>query len=80
VDGSQRFAALAGVGLAWVATDAEELGDLRARVAAAGGITPAVRGPGGLGDPPVPGLEVHRRLAASFDPAGILAPGRGWQR
>ncbi len=80
VDGSQRFAALTGVGLAWVATDAEELDELRARVAAAGGIAPAVRGPGGLGDARVPGPDVHRRLAASFDPAGILAPGRGWQR
>jgi glycolate oxidase FAD binding subunit len=80
VNGSQRFAALAGVGLAWVATNGEELDDLRARVAAAGGIAPAVRGPGGLGDASVPGLEVHRRLAVSFDPARILAPGRGWQR
>jgi len=80
VDGSGAFAALAGVGLAWVATSAEELGALRARVAAAGGIAPAVRGAGGLGEGPVPGHEVHRRLKASFDPAGILAPGRGWHR
>jgi glycolate oxidase FAD binding subunit len=80
VDGSLPFAALAGVGLAWIATPAEELDPLRARVAAVGGIAPAVRGVGGLGDGPVPGRDVHRRLEASFDPAGILAPGRGWHR
>ena len=43
-----------------------------------GGIAPAVRGPGGLGDATVPGLEIHRRLKAAFDPAGVLAPGRFW--
>ncbi|MBA3691826.1 MAG: hypothetical protein H0W82_10515, partial [Actinobacteria bacterium] len=35
--------------------------------------------PGGLGDVALPASEVHRRLKRSFDPAGILAPGRGWQ-
>jgi len=80
VDGSRSFAALAGVGLAWVATSAEELDVLRGRVGAVGGIAPAVRGAGGLGEGPVPGHDVHRRLTASFDPAGILAPGRGWHR
>jgi glycolate oxidase FAD binding subunit len=80
VNGSRTFAALAGVGLAWVATTDEQLGAVRGRVAASGGIAPAVRGPGGLGEGAVPGAEVHRRLMASFDPAGILAPGRGWHR
>jgi FAD/FMN-containing dehydrogenase len=37
-----------------------------------------VRGPGGLGDPPLPASEVHRRVKAAFDPNGVLAPGRGW--
>ncbi len=79
VDGSSRFAALAGVGLAWIAaSDADELATIRTRVAAAGGIAPAIRGPGGLGGSAPPGLDVHRRLRAAFDPAGILAPGRGW--
>jgi glycolate oxidase FAD binding subunit len=79
VEGSATFAALAGVGLAWIAApDPGELAEVRTRVAAAGGIAPAVRGPGGLGGPSPPGLEVHRRLRAAFDPAGILAPGRGW--
>lgn len=81
IDGSRTHAALAGVGLAWIAaaTD-EELGVVRVRVADAAGIAPAVMGPGGLGDSPPPALEVHRRLRGSFDPAGILAPGRGWER
>lgn len=80
VEGARRFAALAGVGLAWIAAStADDLAAARARVAAAGGIAPAVRGPGGLGEATVPGAGVHRRLRAAFDPAGILAPGRGWQ-
>jgi glycolate oxidase FAD binding subunit len=80
VDEGGTFAALTGVGLAWVAVPSAGLHGLRDRVAAAGGIAPAVRGPGGLGDAPIPADDVHRRLRASFDPAGILAPGRGWHR
>jgi FAD/FMN-containing dehydrogenase len=38
-----------------------------------------IRGPGGLGDVALSAPEVHARLKRSFDPAGILAPGRGWQ-
>ena len=66
--------------IAWVGLpDAgDRLSAIRERVAEAGGIAPAIRGPGGLGDAPVPALEVHRRLKAAFDPAGILAPGRFW--
>ena len=80
VEGSSRFAALAGVGLAWIAaSDADELAAVRTRVAATGGIAPAIRGPGGLGGPAQPGPAVHRRLRAAFDPTGILAPGRCWQ-
>ena len=72
--------ALMGVGIAWVGLSGagETLAALRGRVAEAGGIAPVIRGPGGLGDAPVPALEVHRRLKAAFDPAGILAPGRFW--
>jgi FAD/FMN-containing dehydrogenase len=55
-----------------------ELETLRERVRAAGGIAPVVKGPGGLGDEPVPAPEVHRRLKDSFDPNRVLAPGRGW--
>lgn len=78
--GEDDWRALAGVGIAWVGLpDAgERLDALRRRVAEADGIAPVIRGPGGLGDAPVPALEVHRRLKAAFDPAGILAPGRFW--
>src|SRR5581483_4795436 len=74
------WGALAGVGIAWVGLDAAdgELAVVRERAARLGGIAPVVKGPGGLGDAPVPAMEVHRRLKASFDPAGVLAPGRFW--
>jgi glycolate dehydrogenase FAD-binding subunit len=74
------WGALAGVGLAWVGlgTPNGELGELRDRVRAAGGIAPVVRGPGGLGDAPVAAPDVQRRLKEAFDPNGVLAPGRGW--
>jgi glycolate oxidase FAD binding subunit len=80
LDGESSFRALIGVGIAWVGLpdDGERLKSLRRRVAEAGGIAPVIRGPGGLGDAPVPALEVHRRLKAAFDPANILAPGRFW--
>jgi len=80
LEGEADWRALMGVGIAWVGLpDAgERLTALRGRVAEAGGIAPVIRGPGGLGDAPVPALEVHRRLKAAFDPAGILAPGRFW--
>ena len=74
------WGALAGVGLAWVGlgTPNGELGELRDRVRAVGGIAPVVRGPGGLGDAPVAAPQVQRRLKEAFDPNGVLAPGRGW--
>ena len=80
LDGESDWRALMGVGIAWVglADHGERLADLQRRVAEAGGIAPVIRGPGGLGDAPVAALEVHRRLKAAFDPAGILAPGRFW--
>jgi glycolate oxidase FAD binding subunit len=72
--------ALMGVGVAWVGLpdDGDRLASLRRRVAEAGGIAPVIRGPGGHGAAPVAALEVHRRLKAAFDPAGILSPGRFW--
>jgi glycolate oxidase FAD binding subunit len=72
--------ALMGVGIAWVGLpdDGKRLVRLRRRVAEAGGIAPVIRGPGGLGDAPVAAVDVHKRLKAAFDPAGILAPGRFW--
>jgi glycolate oxidase FAD binding subunit len=76
------WTALLGVGLVWFTLDeddpAERLTEIRRRAADLGGIAPAIRGPGGLGDTTVPGLEIHRRLKEAFDPAGILAPGRFW--
>ena len=77
--GLKAYSALATVGIAWIATSTDdELVAIRAKVEAAGGIAPAIRGPGGLGGAPPAASEVHRRLRASFDPVGILAPGRAW--
>lgn len=80
LEGESHWRALMGVGIAWVglSDDGERLEALRRRVAEAGGIAPVIRGPGGLGDAPVAAIDVHRRLKAAFDPAGILAPGRFW--
>ncbi len=73
------YRALIGVGLAWIPVDGDEdLTVVRDRAQGLGGVAPVVRGPGGLGDPPVPAPEVQRRVKAAFDPAGVLAPGRGW--
>ena len=57
---------------------AEPLDELRVRVAEAAGVAPVIRGVGGLGDGPVAAPTIHRRLKESFDPAGIMAPGRFW--
>ncbi len=76
----ERWGALLGVGLLWVGLDAagEALAELRAGAADVGGIAPVIRGPGGLGDVPLPAPEIHRRLKAAFDRNGVLAPGRSW--
>jgi glycolate oxidase FAD binding subunit len=81
VDGLRDWTALIGVGLVWLrlaASDEVTLATIRERAVAAGGIAPVIRGPGGLGEVTLPASEVHRRLKRSFDPSGILAPGRGW--
>jgi glycolate oxidase FAD binding subunit len=74
------WGALAGVGIAWVGLDLPHgpLDTLRARARASGGIAPVVKGPGGLGSDAPAALDIHRRLKAIFDPAGVLAPGRFW--
>jgi glycolate oxidase FAD binding subunit len=77
------WAALIGVGLVRIALPAEpghevRLAEVRRRAEELGGIAPVIHGEGGLGPSPIPGVEIHRRLQASFDPAGILAPGRFW--
>ncbi|MFN8233728.1 MAG: FAD-binding protein [Actinomycetota bacterium] len=80
VEGLAGWRALLGVGLAWFALpDAgDALAEVRRRAAEAGGIAPVIRASGGLGPGPVPAPDVQRRLKGAFDPAGILAPGRGW--
>jgi glycolate oxidase FAD binding subunit len=90
VDGLDGWQALVGVGIVWfrlgalpettvqAGAVAERLAEIRARARGVGGIAPVIRGPGGLGDDPIPALEVHQRLKASFDPNGVLAPGRFW--
>ena len=59
-------------------TCARPLDALRSKVSEAGGIAPVIKGTGGLGPATIPATNVHRRLKESFDPAGIMAPGRGW--
>ena len=79
LEGVARWRALVGVGLVWIDVDSlEELAAIRERAASLGGIAPAIRGPGGLGDTSIPGIEIQRRLKHAFDPAGVLAPGRFW--
>jgi glycolate oxidase FAD binding subunit len=81
--GQAPWGALLGVGTCWVglrqadAQGEDALAALRARVAELGGIAPVVKGPGGLGAG-APAPEIHRRLKAALDPAGVLAPGRFW--
>jgi glycolate oxidase FAD binding subunit len=79
LEGTDTYRASLGVGLAWIPVEGpDELQALRDRARSLGGVAPAIRGPGGLGEAPVPAHDVQRRVKAAFDPAGILAPGRGW--
>ncbi|MEO8423589.1 MAG: FAD-binding protein [Actinomycetota bacterium] len=81
VAGHHDWTALLGVGLVWFGLDATEpdaLDAIRSSVTAVGGVAPVIRGVGGLGDGTVPAQAIHRRLKESFDPAGIMAPGRFW--
>ncbi len=77
--GVEDYRASIGVGLAWVPIDApDELERLRARAAELGGLVPVIRGEGGLGEADVPAPHVQQRVRRVLDPAGTLAPGRGW--
>jgi glycolate oxidase FAD binding subunit len=78
-DVDAEWGTLAGVGIAWVGlpSSGDGLAALRARAAAFTGVAPVIRGRGGLGPGPA-AAEIHRRLRRAFDPAAILAPGRGW--
>jgi glycolate oxidase FAD binding subunit len=79
LEGRTTYRALLGVGTVWLPLDdTDQLAELRRRVSELGGIAPVVRGPGGLGDVELPAPEVERRIKEALDPAGILAPGRGW--
>ncbi len=81
VAGRDDWTALLGVGLVWFALDGNDpdaMEAIRSKVAEAGGIAPVIKGVGGLGPATVPAADVHRRLKESFDPAGIMAPGRSW--
>jgi hypothetical protein len=81
VAGRDDWTALLGVGLIWFGLDGSDQGALdivRSTVADVGGIAPVIEGSGGLGPGAIPATDVHRRLKASFDPAGIMAPGRSW--
>ena len=81
VAGRDDWTALLGVGLVWCALDGSDpdaLDTIRSKVAEAGGIAPVIKGWGGTGPAVIPAAEVHRRLKDSFDPAGIMAPGRSW--
>jgi glycolate oxidase FAD binding subunit len=81
ITGRDDWTALFGVGLVWFALDGSEPGPLeaiRSKVVEVGGIAPVIKGNGGLGPAAIPAVDVHRRLKSSFDPAGIMAPGRSW--
>ncbi|MGE5226937.1 MAG: FAD-binding protein [Planctomycetaceae bacterium] len=79
LEGRDAYRALLGVGTAWIPVgDQDDLADLRTRAADLVGIAPVIRGAGGLGDAPVPAPDIQRRIKEALDPAGILAPGRGW--
>jgi len=81
IAGRDDWTALLGVGLVWFGLDGSDpdaLDTVRSAVAGVGGIAPVIKGSGGLGPGAIPAIDVHRRLKASFDPAGIMAPGRSW--
>ena len=82
VAGRDDWTALLGVGLVWFALDGNDpdaLDAIRSNGGGGRGHRAGHQGRGGLGDPrrsrPP---DVHRRLKESFDPAGIMAPGRSW--
>jgi glycolate oxidase FAD binding subunit len=79
LEGSDRYRASMGVGLAWIPVGSDDdLERVRARARDLGGVAPVIRGEGGLGAASVPAPAIQRRLKDVLDPAGIMAPGRGW--
>jgi glycolate oxidase FAD binding subunit len=79
LDDRVAYRAALGVGTVWIPVDDDDqLTELRRKVSELGGTAPVVRGTGGLGDADIPAPDVQRRIKQTLDPAGILAPGRGW--
>ncbi len=77
----ENFEALMGVGICRVAVaDAREVASVRALAAEHRGHAQVIDGCDAVRTdpfgPPPPGAAIMRRLRASFDPAGILCPGR----
>jgi glycolate oxidase FAD binding subunit len=77
VEGLDAWTALIGVGLVWFQTDGSAA-KIRERASALGGHASVIAGLGSSEplETDLPAPEVHRRLKHSFDPAGILSPGR----
>ena len=77
----RAFEALVGVGSVEVAVESTaDIEAVRAQAIALGGHAIVIDGPGALRvdpwGPPPPGAGLMKRIKATFDPAGILAPGR----
>jgi glycolate oxidase FAD binding subunit len=76
VDGRDRFRALLGVGYAWIpCRDAGDFMSVRERATALGGIATPIGATVPVAPAPVPMPELHARIKAAFDPAGVLATG-----
>lgn len=80
-DEGRDFEAWMGTGVAWVVVnDAADVTVIRGMAHAAGGHAQVVDGDDAVRTdpfgPPPPGAQIMRRIRESFDPAGILAPGR----
>ena len=82
VAGRNDWTALLGVGLVWFALDGSDPDALDAHPLEAwrrpAASPRSSRGAAASGPATIPATNVHRRLKESFDPAGIMAPGRGW--
>jgi glycolate oxidase FAD binding subunit len=75
VDGLDRYRALLGVGYAWIpCPDVDGFVSLRERATALGGTATPLGGTVPIPRADVPMPELHARIKAAFDPAGVLAP------
>jgi glycolate oxidase FAD binding subunit len=75
VEDRRAWTALLGVGIVWFRLENDEVPGregLRKAAAAAGGIATVIKGRNALDPAEVPAPEIHQRLKAAFDPAGIL--------